>query len=144
MKISKFLDQINLCTVKQEMEISEKYWFHTRLQLKNLNIQVVHNIKVLATNYMEHSNKKKGDARMQVLRQVWSFGSSVIEIVHTWLLQPCEYFYCKSVFTRVLALQQRQCHCHGVVSLGHQFTGCLRGDNTTPQLTLQIRLSVCW
>ena len=63
LKSQTYLDQINLLTVKQEMEIlekktkvmivnfMEKYQFHTRLQLKDKNIQVVDNIKILGTTF---------------------------------------------------------------------------------------------
>jgi hypothetical protein len=71
---------------------TEKYQFHTRLQLKNQNIQVVDKIKILGTTF---NNKitwdencsiivRKVNALMQLLRKVWSFGSSVTEMVHLW------------------------------------------------------------
>ena len=111
LKSQLYLDQIDLWTEKQEMLISEKktkvmlvnftenYQFHTRLQLKNRNIQVVDSIKILGTTF---NNKitwdenctiiiKKVNARMQLLRKVWSFGSSVQEMVHLWQI------YCLSI-----------------------------------------------
>ena len=74
------------------INFTEKYQFHTRLQQKNQNIQVVDKIKILGTTF---NNKitwdencsiiiRKVKARMQLLRKVWSFGSSVTEMVHLW------------------------------------------------------------
>ena len=63
------------------VNFTEKYQFHTRLQLKNQNVQVVDNIKILGTTF---NNKitwdencsiliRKVNARMQLLRKVWKF-----------------------------------------------------------------------
>ena len=79
------------------VNFTEKYQFHTRLQLKDKNIQVVDNIKILGTTF---NNKitwdkncsiiiRKVNARIQLLRKVWSFGSSVTEIVHLWQIYCC-------------------------------------------------------
>ena len=84
------------------VNFTEKYQFHTRLQLRNRNIQVVDSIKILGTTF---NNKitwdekctiitKKVNARMQLLRKVWSFCSSVQEMVHLWQI------YCLSILKK--------------------------------------------
>ena len=74
------------------VNFTENYQFHTRLQIKDKDIQVVDKIKILGTTF---TNKitwdencsiliRKVNARMQLLRKVWSFGSSITEMVHLW------------------------------------------------------------
>ena len=103
--------KINLWTENQEMIISEKktkamivnftqnYQFHTRLNLKQNNIEVVNQMKILGTvisdqlSWTENCNilVKKVNARMQLLRKVWGFGSSIEDMVHLWKV------YCVSI-----------------------------------------------
>ena len=93
------------------MEISEKktkamvvnftqnYQFHTRLTVKKSNIQVVNKMKILGTvitdqlSWSENCQilVKKVNARMQLLRKVWGFGSSLEDMVHLWKV------YCRSI-----------------------------------------------
>ena len=82
------------------MEISEKktktlivkftqnYQFHTKLSLKQSNIQVVNKMKILGTvitNQLSWSANctilmKRVNARMQLLRKIWGFGSSLEDV----------------------------------------------------------------
>ena len=99
-----YLDEINRWTENQQMEISgkktkamiinftNKYQFHTRLKLKQENVEIVDIMKILGTvitNQISWSENcsllvKKVNARMQLLRKVWSFGSTPIEMVQLW------------------------------------------------------------
>ena len=104
LRSQKYIEEINRWTQNQEMLISEKktksmiinytdnYQFHTRLTLNSQNIQVVDKIKILGT-IIESSLSwndncmaiiRKVNARMQLLRKVWSFGSSREEMVQLW------------------------------------------------------------
>ena len=107
----KYLDEINKWTENQQMEISGKktkamiinftnnYQFHTRLKLKETNIEVVEKMKILGTiitnqiSWNENCSLliKKVNARMQLLRKVWSFGSTLQEMVHLWKI------FCRSI-----------------------------------------------
>ena len=100
----KYLDEINVWTENQQMEISakktkamimnftEKYQFHTRMKLKGQNVELVKKIKILGTvitNQMSWNENctlliKKVNARMQLIRKVWSFGSTPQEMVELW------------------------------------------------------------
>ena len=106
-----YLNEINRWTEKQQMVISSKktkamivnftdnYQFHTRLQLKNQNIDIVDRMKILGTvftnklNWTENCDIliRKVNNRMQLLRTVWSFGSTHQEMVHLWIV------FCRSV-----------------------------------------------
>ena len=74
------------------VNFTNNYQFHTRLQLKGHNIEVVDKMKILGTtltnNFSWTENcvilVKKVNARMQLLRKVASFGSSQEEMVHLW------------------------------------------------------------
>lgn len=74
------------------INFTEKYQFHTRLTLNSQNVQVVDKIKILGTiienNLSWNENCmaliKKVNARMQLLRKVWSFGSTREEMVQLW------------------------------------------------------------
>ena len=103
--------QINAWTEDHKMVISEKktkamifnftdnYQFTTRLQLKGKNIEVVDKMKILGTivdsklSWDENCSIliKKVNTRMQFLRGIKSFGASVDEMVHLWIL------FCRSV-----------------------------------------------
>jgi hypothetical protein len=89
-----YIEDISKWTKNQQMLISEKktksmiinftekYQFHTRLKLNDSNVQVVEKMKILGTlvtNKLSWSENcdilvKKVNARMQLLRKVWSFG----------------------------------------------------------------------
>ena len=104
LKSQKYIEEINSWTQNQQMIISEKktksmiinftnnYQFHTRLTLNSQNIEVVDKIKILGTiierdlSWNENCRAiiRKVNARMQLLRKVWSFGSSRDEMVNLW------------------------------------------------------------
>ena len=104
LKSQKYIEDISQWTPKQEMIISEAktksmivyftniYRFQTRLKLKNMNIEVVDKIKILGTiftntlSWNENCDRiiKKVNARMQLLRKVWNFGSTNDEMVQLW------------------------------------------------------------
>ena len=106
LKTQNYLNEINQWTVNQKMEINEKktkamlinftnqHQFVTRLQLKGKSIELVDKIKILGvtmTNKLDWSENtailvKKVNQRMQLLRAVWGFGSSIQEMVHLWKL----------------------------------------------------------
>jgi hypothetical protein len=81
------------------VNFTEKFQFHTRLQLKGKNIETVEKTKILGTiltntlSWNENCSYliKKVNARMQLLRKVWSFGSSCQEMVHLWKV------FCRSI-----------------------------------------------
>ena len=111
LKSQQYLDQINQWTENQKMIISqkktkamiinftEKHQFTTRLQLKGENIEVVNKMKILGTiiddklSWDENCSFliKKVNARMQLLRNVYSFGATNLEMVHMWTV------FCRSV-----------------------------------------------
>ena len=78
----------------------------TRLQLKNQNIEIVDSIKILGTlltNKLSWTENcqflvRKVNNRMQLLRKVWSFGSTHEEMVHLWIV------YCRSVLEQSCVL----------------------------------------
>ena len=104
LKSQEYLDKINLWTEQHQMIISEKktksmivnftdkYKFHTRLKLKGQNTEVVDKTKILGTiltntlSWDENCSNiiRKVNARMQLIRKVWSFGSTQNEMVHLW------------------------------------------------------------
>ena len=118
LKSQEYLNEINRWTVQQEMIISEKktkamivnftnnHQFHTRLQLKGQNVEVVTKMKILGTiitNTLDWGDNcdlliRKVNSRMQLLRKVWSFGSNPIEMVHLWKV------YCRSVLEQSCVL----------------------------------------
>ena len=111
LKSQKYLNEINHWTEKQKMIISEKktkamvfnftenYKFSTRLQLKGQNIELVDKMKILGTivktdlTWTENCSLiiKKVNARMQLLRNLLSFGATTEEMVHMWVV------FCRSV-----------------------------------------------
>ena len=111
LKSQKYLEQINDWTESHKMVISEKktkamifnftdnYRFTTRLQLKGNNIEIVDKMKILSTIVNDRLTWddncglliKKVNDRMRLLRGVQSFGTSVEEMVHLWIL------FCRSV-----------------------------------------------
>ena len=111
LKSQEYLKKINLWTEKQKMEIlekktkamifnfTEKYQFMTRLSLKGNNIEIVEKMKILGTiinnqlTWDDNCNQiiKKVNSRMQLLRELHSFGASAEEMVHFWTL------FCRSI-----------------------------------------------
>ena len=105
------MDQINEWTDKQKMIISEKktkamlfnftdkYQFSTRLQLKGQNVQIVDQMKFLGTvvnsdlTWTDNCMLiiKKVNNRMQLIRNIFSFGATREEMVHLWIV------FCRSV-----------------------------------------------
>ena len=106
-----YLDQINLWTENQQMILSENktksmilnftknFQFTTRLQLKQKNVEIVDKIKILGTlvnnqlSWNENCSNliKKANARMQLLRKVWSFGSTRTKMFGLWKV------FCRSI-----------------------------------------------
>ena len=104
LKSQGYVQNINEWTKKQEMIISKNktkamivnftknYQFQTRLVLDTHNIEVVDQMKILGTvitntlSWTENWTRiiKKVNARMLLLRKVWSFGSTQEEMVQLW------------------------------------------------------------
>ena len=111
LKSQKYLDWINEWTDKQKMIISEKktkamifnytnnHQFTTRLELKGQNVEIVQQMKILGTvinsdlSWNDNCDAiiKKVNARMSLLRNVYSFGATTDEMVHMWVV------FCRSV-----------------------------------------------
>ena len=111
LKSQAYLQTINEWTENHKMVISEKktkamifnftenYQFTTRLDLKGKNIEMVDQMKILGTiintrlSWDENCNEiiKKVNARMQLIRELQSFGATDDEMVHFWIL------FCRSV-----------------------------------------------
>ena len=78
---------------------TNKFQFTTRLQLKGKNVEVVDQMRILGTvvksdlSWDENCRViiKKVNARMQLIRGVLSFGASIEEMVHLWIM------FCRSV-----------------------------------------------
>ena len=74
------------------VNFTENYQFHTRLQIKNQDIQIVDTINILGTFFRNKTPWdenfsiliRKVNARMLLLRKVWSFGLNIAEMVHLW------------------------------------------------------------
>ena len=106
LKSQDYLNQVNKWTEEHKMVISEKktkamifnftdnYKFTTRIKLKGSNIEVVDSMKILGTvvnnklSWDENCSLiiKKVNARMQLLRSLQSFGASIEEMVHLWIV----------------------------------------------------------
>ena len=111
LKSQEYLHKINEWTESHKMVISEKktkamifnftenYQFTTRLDLKGKNVEIVDQMKILGTvintrlSWDENCSEiiKKVNARMQLLRELQSFGATNDEMVHFWIL------FCRSV-----------------------------------------------
>ena len=111
LKSQEYLQKINSWTESKKMEISDKktkamifnftdkHQFTTRLNLKGTNIEVVDKMKILGTiinnqlSWDENCNEiiKKVNSRMQLIRELKSFGASNQEMSHFWIL------FCRSV-----------------------------------------------
>ena len=111
LKSQEYLNKINDWSERHKMIISEKktkamifnftdnYKFTTRLQVKENNVEIVDKMKILGTivnntlSWDENCNHliKKVNARMQLLRNIHSFGASKEEMTHLWIV------FCRSV-----------------------------------------------
>jgi hypothetical protein len=118
LKSQTYLNKINRWTENQQMILSEKktkamvinftenFQFHTRLQLKGQNVEIVEKMKILGTvltnklNWDENCKNliKKVNSRMQLLQKVWSFGSNIEEMVHLWKV------FCRSILEQTCVL----------------------------------------
>jgi hypothetical protein len=73
---------------------TDNHTFTTRLSLKGKNIEVVDKMRILGTivdsklSWDENCSViiKKGNARMQLIRKLLSFGANTEEMVHMWIL----------------------------------------------------------
>ena len=99
-----YLDRIKEWTINQKMVLNEdktkamlvnfthNHQFTTRINLNGKNIDVVNQMKILGTiitnkiSWNENCNNlvRKANARMQLLRKIWSFGSTIPEMVELW------------------------------------------------------------
>ena len=78
---------------------TDNYQFSTRLQLKGQNIQIVDQMKILGTvvnsdlTWTDNCMMiiKKVNNRMQLIRNIFSFGATKEEMVHLWIV------FCRSV-----------------------------------------------
>ena len=111
LKTQEYINHINEWTKKQQMEISakktkamiinftDKYQFSSRMQLNNMNIDIVDEMKVLGTiitnklSWNENTTNlvQKVNKRMLLLKKVQKFGATLEEMVHIWVV------YCRSV-----------------------------------------------
>jgi hypothetical protein len=81
------------------INFTDKHQFTTRLHLNGENIEIVNKMKILGTiiddklSWDENCSFliKKVNARMQLLRSVYSFGATNEEMVHLWTV------FCRSV-----------------------------------------------
>ena len=113
-----YLDKLNQWSEDHKMIINQKktkamifnftdkFQFTTRLQLKNENIEIVDKMKILGTivtkslSWDENCQYliKKVNARMQLLRNILSFGASNDEMVHLWTV------FCRSILEQSCVL----------------------------------------
>ena len=111
LKSQEYLNVINTWTENQKMEISAKktkamfinftdnYQCTTRLQLHNMNVEVVDQMKILGTiitsklTWDENCKYliQRVNKRMLLLKKVQQFGATQDEMVHLWIM------YCRSV-----------------------------------------------
>ena len=104
LRTQEFLNKINQWTINQKMDINQnktkamlinftdKHQFTSRLHLKGQPIEIVKEMKILGVTVTDKLDwnlntailVKKVNARMQLLRSVWSFGATIIEMVHLW------------------------------------------------------------
>ena len=118
LKSQDYLNKLNQWSENQRMIINQKktkamvfnftdnFQFSTRIQLKNENIEFVNQMKILGTiinqnlSWDENCQHliKKVNARMQLLRNVKSFGASHDEMVHLWTV------FCRSVLEQSCAV----------------------------------------
>jgi hypothetical protein len=118
LKSQEYLNQINKWTEDHKMVINQKktkamvfnytdnYKFTTRLQLKGENIEIVNKMKILGTIVNDklcwddncQYIIKKVNARMQLIRNLQSFGATHSEMVHLWTI------FCRSVLEQSCAV----------------------------------------
>ena len=88
------------------VNFTKDFQFHTRLQLGQQNIEVVQKTKILGTiltNTLPWDENcsaiiRKVSARMQLIRKIWSFGSSCQEMVQIWKV------FCRSILEQSCAV----------------------------------------
>ena len=113
-----YLNKLDEWSERQKMIINQKktkammfnftdnFQFTTRLQLKNENVEIVDEMKILGTiinkslTWDENCQYiiKKVNARMQLIRSVLSFGASNEVMVHLWTV------FCRSVLEQSCAV----------------------------------------
>jgi hypothetical protein len=118
LKSQDYLNQLNEWSEKQKMKINQKktkamvfnftndFKFTTRLQLRGENVEIVNQMKILGTiinqnlSWDENCQHliKKVNARMQLLRNLKSFGASHEEMVHLWTV------FCRSILEQSSAV----------------------------------------
>ena len=106
LKSQEYLNKINDWSERHKMIISEKktkamifnftdnYKFTTRLQVKENNVEIVDQMKILGTivnntlSWDENCNHliQKVNARMELLRNIHSFGATKEEMTHLWIV----------------------------------------------------------
>ena len=111
LKSQVYLNKLNEWSENQKMQISQKktkailfnftdnYQFGTRLKLKDENIEIVHKMKLLGTvindklSWDDNCSEiiSKVNKRMQLIRTMKSFGATIQELVHLWIL------YCRNL-----------------------------------------------
>ena len=88
------------------INFTDMHQFHTRLQLKGQTIEIVPKMKILGTVVTDTLSwdencailVKKVNAWMQLLRKVWSYGSSKEEMVDLWKV------FCRSILEQTCVL----------------------------------------
>lgn len=118
LKSQEYLDKLTEWSENQKMVISQKktkallfnftdnYQFGTRLKLKNENIEIVNKIKLLGTTINDKLSWDDNcsqlisavNKRMQLIRTMKSFGATIKELVHLWIL------YCRSLLEKSCVL----------------------------------------
>ena len=85
---------------------TNNYQFSTRLSLNNINIEVLDKMKILGTiitdklTWNENCNEliSKINKRMLLLKKILSFGATIEEMVHLWII------YCRSALEKCAAV----------------------------------------
>ena len=118
LKSQEYLEKINLWTENQKMLISSKktkamiinftenHQFTTRMQLHGKNVEIVDEMKILGTiitNKLSWDKNckeiiRKVHKRMLLIKKIQSFGASLEELVHLWIV------YCRSVLEQSAVL----------------------------------------
>ena len=89
-------------TKSMNINYTNNYQFSTRLTLNNMNIEVVDKIKILGTiitdklTWNENCDEliSKINKRMLLLKKILSFGATIEEMVHLWII------YCRSALEK--------------------------------------------
>lgn len=118
LKSQEYLDKLSEWSENQKMVISQKktkailfnftdnYQFGTRLKLKDENIEIVHKMKLLGTTINDKLSWDDNcsqlisavNKRMQLIRTMKSFGATIRELVHLWIL------YCRNLLEKSYVL----------------------------------------